>query len=159
MIKKYTYRIAHLESIPDIDVGDIIKPDQKIGRMGNTGKSVWPHLHHDIIHGFVTTVVRLKKIGYEDHHIYRPNVEQLNHFTDGGLFHHLLVITTPFYDPQYKIDWGKNHPAYDVVPEDRKWTTDHFDIFWNRSIEGLVLFKGFDDGGGYGNYILIGYEV
>ncbi len=156
----YTYRLAHLESIPGIEVGDIVKPGEQIGRMGNTGKSVWPHLHHDVVHGYVTRIIRLKEIGYEVHHIYKPNIEQLNYFIDEGLFHFPLVITTHFYDPQYKIDWGKNHPCYDVVPKDRRKTTEHFNIFFNRSkIEGIVLFKGFDDQGGYGNYILIGYEV
>ena len=159
-MKAYTYRIAHLELIPEIDVGDIIQPDQKIGRMGNTGKSKWPHLHQDVIHGFITKIVRLKQIGYEPRHIYTPSIEQLNHFTDKGLFHYPLIITTPYYDPQYKIDWKKDHPAYDVVPEDRKRTTDHFDIYWNRTkIEGILLFKGFDYQGGYGNYALIGFEV
>lgn len=158
-MKPYTYRLAHLESIPDIRVGDIVKPNDHIGRMGNTGKSKWPHLHHDVIEGFVTRIIRLKEIGYENNYSYKPNIEQLNFFMDRGLFHFPLVITTHYYDPAYIIKWKKNHPSYDVVPEDRKRTTEHFDIFFNRStVEGIVLFKDFDDQGGYGNYILIGYE-
>ena len=158
MKKPYTCRHGHLESLPDWKVGDLIFQGDKIGRMGTSGQSVFPHDHIDVIEGHINKIIRLKKIGYEPEHIYKPNIKQLNFFIDYELFKFEIVITTPFYDPEYKILWKKDHPAYDVVPKDRKKTKDHFDIYWNRSKTGVILGLGFDDGG-YGYYILIGFEA
>ena len=156
-MKTYTVRFAHLEEIPIPKVGDIIFRGDKVGRMGSTGKSTANHLHIDVIETLQNKIIRLDEIGYEENKAYLPNIKQLNYFIDNELFGIDPVITTYFYDPQYKIDWGKDHPGYDVVPIDRHNTDEHFSIYWNRSKTGIILAKGFDNG--YGNYILIGFEV
>ena len=155
-MKTYTVRFAHLEEIPIPNVGDIIFRGDKVGRMGNTGKSTADHVHMDVVEGLVNRIIRLKEIGYEEEKAYLPNIEQLNYFIDDELFGIDPVITTYFYDPQYKIDWNKDHPGYDLVPFDYD-TQDHYNIYWNRTKTGVILAKGFDNG--YGNYILIGFEA
>ena len=154
----YTVRFAHLERVYSLIEGDSISKGMLIGRMGSSGQSKKPHLHIDVIEGLVTKLVHLQKIGYEPEKSYIPNIRQLNYFIDEGLFKFDFVITTPFYDPGYKILRKKDHPGYDVVPKDRHRTKKHFDIFWNRSKKGTVLKVGYDKKG-YGNYILIGYEA
>lgn len=156
-MKAYTVRFAHLEEIPIPLAGDIIFRGDKVGRMGNTGNSTANHLHIDVVEGLVNRIIWLKDIGYEEGKAYSPNIEQLNHFIDDELFGIKPVITTYFYDPQYKIDWNRDHPGYDLIPIDRHDTDEHFSIYWNRSKTGIILAKGFDKG--YGNYILIGFEV
>jgi hypothetical protein len=126
--------------------------------MGSTGDSKFNHLHIDVIESLIDRIIRLEEIGYEKEQSYKPNIEQLNYFIDDELFGIKPIITTYFYDPQYKKDRGKNHGAYDLVPEDRHRTEDHFSIYWNRSKTGVILKTGFDKIG-YGNYILIGYEA
>ncbi len=158
MMNTYTVRFAHLEELPTAKKGDVIFRGDKVGRMGSTGKSTLNHLHIDVIESLIDHIVRLKEIGYEHEKTYCPNIEQLNYFIDGELFGVKPVITTYFYDPQYKIDWDKDHPAYDVVPLNRKLTTDNYNIYWNRSKTGVILNSGFDKNG-YGYYILIGFEV
>ena len=155
-MKTYTVRFAHLEEIPIPKPGDIIFRGDKVGRMGNTGKSTAAHLHIDVVETLVNRIIRLKDIGYEEGKAYQPNIEQLNYFIDDELFGIDPVITTYFYDPKYIIDWNKNHPGYDLVPSDYD-TMDHYNIYWNRSKTGIILAVGCDNG--YGNYILIGFEV
>lgn len=157
-MKTFTVRYAHLEEIPIPLVGDVIYRGDKVGRMGSTGDSEFNHLHIDLVEGLINRVIRLSEIGYEAEHNYKPNIKQLNYFIDNELFGIKPVITTHFYDPEYKVLFGKDHPAYDVVPEDRHITTDNFNMYWNRSKEGVIGDKGFDKGG-YGNYILIGYSA
>ena len=156
-MKPYTVRYAHLETLPEYLLGDIVNQGDKIGRMGTTGQSKHNHLHIDVVHGYITKILRLNQIGYEPQDVYKPSIKQLNFFIDKGLFKAKPVITTHFYDPEYKELFGKDHPAYDLVPEDRHSTDKHFDIFWNRRKEGVILAKDFD--GGYGNYVLIGFEA
>lgn len=156
-MKTYTVRYGHLEALPEYKKSDVIFRGDKIGRMGTTGQSQHKHLHIDVIESLIDRIIRLKDIGYEDES-YRPNIEQLNYFIDSELFDTQIYITTYFYDPDYKKLFGKDHPGYDVVPKDRHETRKHFDIFWNRSKSGIVLDVGFDEVG-YGNYILVGFEV
>ena len=153
----YTVRYAHLEELPSLSVGDVVHRRAIVGRMGTSGQSKNNHLHIDVIQGLINKIVRLSEIGYEKTDTYRPNIKQLNYFIDKELFNKDIVITTPYYDPEYKRVMGKDHPAYDVVPEDRHKSTEHFNIHWNRSMPGVVLGKGSDSG--YGYYILIGYET
>ncbi len=153
---KYTVRFAHLEKLPDFIEGQKIIEGNKIGTMGSTGQSQFSHLHMDLVEGFVKILLRLKDIGYDK--IYKPNIKQLNYFIDEELFKIGPVITSYFYDPEYKEMFGKDHPGYDLVPKDRHKSKSHFDIFWNRTKEGKVLSVGYDEKG-YGNYILIGFEA
>ena len=149
----FTVRFAHLKEIPIPMPGDIIFRGDKVGNMGSTGQSSANHLHIDVIEGLVKHIVRLSEIGYEEGKSYLPNIEQLNYFVDDELFGVPPIVTTSFYDPFYGVD----HPGYDLVPEDRHETDKHFGMYWNRSKTGVILNKGFDSG--YGNYILIGFEV
>ena len=157
-MKTFTARFAHLAELPSQKQGDIIYPREKVGRMGTTGQSRHNHLHIDVIESFIHKIVRLEEIGYEFGKSYAPNIRQLNYFIDNDLFNIMPVITTYFYDPDYKAVYNKDHPAYDLVPIDRHETDKHFDIFWNRSMSGIVLKTGFDPIG-YGYYILIGFET
>jgi len=153
----YTVRFAHLAEPPIPKVGDIIFEGDKVGLMGNTGKSTANHLHIDVIETLQNKIIRLKEIGYEEGKLYLPNIQQLNYFIDEELFGIKPVIITSFYDPFYRPEYKKDHPAYDVVPEDRHETKDHFSIYWNRTKTGVILANSFDSG--YGNYILIGFEA
>ena len=156
-MKTFTVRFAHLVEIPIPKIGDVIFRGDKVGRMGSSGQSSANHLHIDVVESLVDRIIRLEEIGYESDKIYQPNIRQLNYFIDDELFDIKPVITTYFYDPEYKVTRGKNHPGYDLVPEDRLKTSDHFNIYWNRSRTGVILDVGYDKG--YGNYILIGFEI
>lgn len=151
---RFTAKYGHLESLPDLKVGQIVKRGEKIGRMGNTGKSTGVHLHFDLIDGFRPRVCRLSDI-----EISREHARQTSFFIDYELFGIEPVITTYYCDPRYNDGKGNwiNHPGYDIVPADRHITDDHFDISWNRSMPGQVLALGNDSG--YGNYVLIGFDA
>ena len=157
-MKAYTCRYAHLEELPIPLVNDIIYRGDKVGRMGSTGQSKFNHLHIDVVHTYVDRILRLSQIGYEIEHDYVPSIEQLNYFIDNELFGIKPVITTYFYDPEYKVLFGKDHPAYDLTPMNRHDTEDNFNIYWNRSKAGIILKIGYDKLG-YGYYVLIGFEA
>ncbi len=152
----YTVRYAHLKELPNIKIGQILKSGDKLGIMGNTGFSKGAHLHIDLVEGLIYHLIRMSQIGYDKEYI--PNIKQLNYFIDKDLFNIEPVITSFFYDPEYKKLFGKDHPGYDVVPSDRLETKKHYGIYWNRSKEGKVLSVGYDTKG-YGNYILVGFEA
>lgn len=131
---KYTVRFAHLAEAPKHKPGDALKRGDIIGVMGSTGQSSAAHLHIDCIVGCPGKTYHLSDIGTK----YAPDQKQLSLFIDKELFGVLPVITTGFLDPEYKKVYGKDHPAYDVVPIDRLKTKDHFPIHWNRSKVGTV---------------------
>jgi len=148
---KYTVRYAHLEELPAFKAGDIVRDGTYIGRMGNTGKSDGAHLHIDCVEGMHNKKYRLADIMNGKP---KSSKEQLDYFIDGLLFKCRLIITTKYLDPEYKITYDKDHPAYDVVPKD----PTKKNIYWNRSKLGLVT-AVLDDPAGYGNNILIMFEA
>ena len=153
---KYTIRYAHLESIPDLDIGHVVKRGDVIGKMGNTGKSSATHLHIDLIKGaYVKEPWRLSDTS---HGIFDTDPVQLTYFIDKELFYYPLLVTSYYCDPNYKDSSGNLviHLAYDVVPKDRHTTKAHYPIHWNRTSQGAVISKGHDIG--YGNYLHIGFE-
>ena len=150
----YTVRFCHLEFKPNWEPGQIIFRGEKIGKMGNTGKSSAAHLHVDCVRGSYEYVWSLSDM--EDL-VVIPAPKQLNLFIDNELFDHEILITSYYNDPNYLKLYGKTHLAYDVVPLNRRDTDDNYWIHWNRSMNGKVLSCGWDDG--YGYYINIGYWV
>lgn len=157
----YTYRFAHLAAAPKYTEGDTVRRGDIIGIMGSTGQSTANHLHIDCIVGKVSRPYKLADIGTR----YAPDKKQLDYFIDEELFGIKPFITTQFLDQQYKIDFKKDHPAYDVVPIDREhWengkligSKDHFAIHWNRSKPGKVTLV-VDQPAGYGHCIYIAME-
>jgi hypothetical protein len=85
-----------------------------------------------------------------EHGLVKPNPRQLNHFIDKELFGGLgFVVTTPYGDYEYQKDLKKLHLAYDIIPDDgRSW-----EIYWNRSAQGTVIYN--DNHSGYGNTLII----
>lgn len=156
---RYTAKFAHLESLPTLKEGQIIKRGEKLGRMGSTGKSNANHLHFGLIKEFHAKIWRLSEIEFD-----REHATQSSYFIDHELFGIEPHITTFYCDPTYNDGRGNwiCHPCYDFVPADRHITDKHFDIFWNRSMPGQVLKIGrdFDDlTKGYGYYCLIGFDA
>lgn len=149
---RYTVKYGHLESIPNLKKNEIIKSGEKIGTMGNTGKSTGAHLHLDLIEGFHGKIWRLSDI-----ELSRNLAIQTAYFIDRDLFNTKIKITTHYCDSTYKDDNGKLilHPGYDCYPANKLY--DFFDIYWNRSMPGQVLEIGNDKG--YGNYALIGFDA
>lgn len=151
---KYTVRFAHMKNAPLWKVGDILKYGDVIGTMGTTGQSTALHVHIDCVVGQVNKPFKLTDIGTK----FAPSKRQLDYFIDQGLFKVKPIITTQFLDPEYKKEFGKDHPAYDVVPEDRKLSEKHFDIHWNRSMIGTVELVVFQPES-YGNCIYISFDA
>jgi len=150
---KYTVRFAHLESTP-LKVGDIVKPDSIIGKIGNTGDSTATHLHIDCVKGLQTGRYSLLDI---ENNKPEPDPRQLNYFIDEKLFHIKPVITSFYCDPEYQAELRKVHFGYDLVPEDRHRTKTHYDIHWNRSINGRVVAIN-NDKTGYGLCVYVVFE-
>ncbi len=156
----YTARYAHLEAKPKHRPGQAVQPEQKIGRMGTSGQSTAKHLHFDLIQGVKPDrVYRLRELHNFIHDL-PALMKQHAYFLDVGMFRTFLFIPTYFGDPNYynADDEYKFHPGYDLVPHDRHDTTEHFDIYWNRTFPGLVTDVGYDEIG-YGHYITIQFEV
>jgi hypothetical protein len=148
----YTVRYAHLKHIPHFPIETIIKPQDMIGIMGNTGKSTADHLHIDTI---ISSRVRpWRQLDMERRNLL-PAPKQLNFFIDAALFNQPLVITSYYCDPIYMDRFGILHFGYDVRPKYFNSDTD-YTIYWNRSFTGKVIAVGFDNG--YGNYIHIEFE-
>ena len=151
---RFTVRFCHLELISNMPKGSIIYPDKPIGVMGSTGSSSAPHVHTDCVMGFLPRVYRLHEIDFDI-----DTIKQLTYFIDDELFKTKLLITSYFGDPDYKNSEGEwvFHPAYDVVPLNRHKSKSNYTLYWNRSMPGIILSTGFDNG--YGNYVNIGFEV
>lgn len=145
----YTVRYAHLKAPSPLENGELVGRGKEIGTMGNSGQSTGPHLHIDVVVGQQLQMYRLYNInkGFPE-----PSFEQLQFFIDeelcGG---NSYVITTFPYDPRYKIDgkW-KAHPGIDLVVK-----ASNPALYWNRSMKGKVVQKGYDRG--YGHYVAISF--
>lgn len=145
-----TSKYGHLKELPThLKVGDKVNYGDYIGYMGTTGKSTGVHLHHDLFMGIRNSIWRLADI-----EISREHAEQSAYFATDDLIDGGIIITSYYCDPNYKDKKGKLilHPAYDIIPK-----TSNFRIKWNRNYQGTIQAIGNDIG--YGNYILISYEV
>lgn len=154
---KYTVRFAHLAETL-LKVGDRLDFGARVGIMGNSGsEKTGIHLHIDCTEGensFRYGLADMMK-GRP-----RPNKKQLDYFIDEDLFHFLPWITTGYLEEEYKKTFGKDHPAYDVVPEDRHRTRAHYSIFWNRTRPGTVIrLDRADPGYGLCAYVCFETEV
>ena len=151
---KYTVRFAHMAFKPEWKIGDVIKRGDVIGIMGSTGQSTAAHLHIDCVEGEQKQTYRLVDIGGR----LVSSKKQLDYFIDNELFGILAVITTGYLDKEYLQVFGKDHPAYDVVPRDRLESHDHFPIHWNRSKPGTVSLI-VDQPAGYGHCIYVTFDA
>ncbi len=157
-MSRYTAKFGHLESLPEVKQGQIVKKGEKIGRMGNTGYSFGAHIHFDLISQFHSNIWRLSEIEISREHA----VQSAYFVNDNILFNTNLEITTPYCDPYYIDSDDKMilHPGYDIIPKNKE--PDYFDIYWPRSMPGQVLKIGQDFKDltkGYGYYILIGFDA
>lgn len=147
---KYTVRYAHLKWLPKYDVGDAIIAGSLIGTIGSTGQSTGEHLHIDCVVGEIRMPFKLSDIGKR----FAPSEKQLDYFIDSELFGCRPIVTTPFMDSEYKKQFGKDHPAIDVVPCDPLKKA----IKWNRSKNGVVSWIGYQPES-YGNVIYITFDA
>lgn len=146
-MKKYTVRFAHLKEKPCWKVGDKIHRREKIGVEGSTGQSTGSHCHIDLMGGEQSELYHLKDIQNT-----QDEIAQLNFFlVDLELYDGPFTITTYYGEPKYFKDFGKVHPAYDVVG----WKKN---IYWPRSYDGTVT-AVYHHPAGYGWAIHITYEV
>lgn len=160
---KYTVRFAHMKDAPKWKVGDVIKRGDVIGTMGTTGKSTAAHLHIDCVEGEIKYPFMLADMTRGKP---KPDRNQLRFFIDDELFGVTPEVTTGYNDPEYFAMFGKWHPAYDVVPEDReRWinkikqgTKAHYNMHWNRSYPGVVSLIVYEPKG-YGNCIYITFDT
>lgn len=151
-----TARYAHLDSLPRLKVGEIVHEHNVIGRMGNSGQSTAAHLHFDLTRGENAGLYSLHDI--ENEKPQSAPLKQYMHFLDDDMFTVPLVVTTAYAELEYYRLMRKVHHGFDVVPEDRRSTKEHFDIHWNRSIKGKVV-RVANDPYGYGYHINIAFEV
>jgi len=77
---------------------------------------------------------------------------------DEELFRVKPIVTTYYADPEYYAARAKIHCGFDLVPEDRHATVEHFKIHWNRSMPGRVV-KVMANDPGYGNCVMITFEA
>lgn len=152
---KYTVRFAHLEKAPSWKVGDTVNRGDIVGVMGSSGQSTAAHLHIDCVKGAHDKPYTLKDIANGNP---EASTHELFYFIDSELFGVLPVVTTQFDDTEYLLKYGKLHKGYDVVPNDRKTTRDHYAIHWNRSKIGTISLV-VNDPKGYGHCIYIVFEV
>lgn len=152
----YTVRYAHLEASAPWEVGEHVHRGQVIGRMGDSGQSRGSHLHIDGAEGATDHLYSLVDMEAGDP---KPiPLRQLLYFVDDELFDIAPLVTTGYADPDYFAKRGKIHLGFDLVPIDRKKTTKHYNIHWNRSMHGTVTKVGYDPDG-YGHHIYISFEV
>ena len=151
-----TARYAHLDSLPRWKIGETIHEHNVIGRMGSSGQSTAAHLHFDLTRGENDGLYSLHDI--ENEKPQSAPLRQYLYFLDDEMFIVPLVVTTAYAELEYYKLTRKVHHGFDLVPEDRRTTKDHFDIHWNRSMKGRVV-RVANDPYGYGYHICISFEV
>lgn len=151
----YTARFAHLAARPNLNVGAVVSKGDLIGIMGSTGASEAVHLHYDVTEGHNANRYSLADIAKGKP---RPAPREALRFLNRLLFGVYPVVTTGYGDAEYKAQYGKDHFALDVVPEDRKEDDDHFDIRWPITSPGRVA-AIYENDPGYGFAALVAYEV
>ena len=150
----YTARFAHLQETI-LRPGQIISRGEIIGTMGNTGASTGTHLHLDVVEGLQIGRYTVNDIANGDP---VPSPRQCVLFVDEELFRTAPAITTYYADPDYFLRFDKIHCGFDLVPQNRRTSRDHYKIHWNRSAPGKVV-KIMENDPGYGNCVMIAYEV
>ena len=135
--------------------GQVIKRGDIVGVMGNTGASNGAHLHLDVVEGLQAGRYNLSDI---EHGEPKPSAKQAVLFIDEELFRIKPIITTYYADPEYYKRFAKLHCGFDLVPEDRHLTSDHYTIYWNRTRPGRVA-KIMVDDTGYGNCAQLAFEA
>jgi len=151
-----TVRFAHLAEAPNLKVGDQVTRGQVLGIMGSSGQSSAPHVHVDCVYGSQAGAYSLANMEAGIPEPAPPR--QLIYFADDELFGVPAVVTTGFADPDYFRSLGKVHLGFDLVPEDRKESRDHYALHWPRSMPGRVTRVAYD-AAGYGHHIQIAFEV
>jgi hypothetical protein len=160
-MKMYLARYAHLDDIK-VSVGDVcqadiawhgkgISPATEIGIQGNTGLSTGTHLHIDVVKVPYDPNFRYKKYTQADIYAGNPPADktELYYFLDETLFKDDYIITTHFNSQDYYEEFGRRHPAADIVSLGNKT------IYWNRSTRGRVVHTGYDNA--YGKNVVIAY--
>jgi len=150
----YTSRFAHLAETT-LRPGQAIHRGDIIGVMGNTGSGTGAHLHLDVVEDEQKGRYTLDEVANGNP---RPSAKQAVLFVDQELFRVDPFITTFYADIEYFKIYNKVHCAFDLVPEDRHQTSEHFKIHWNRSMPGRVV-KIMENDPGYGNCVMIAFEV
>ena len=151
---KYTVRFAHLAETM-LRPGQTVTRGEIIGVMGNTGAGTGAHLHLDVVDGMQAGRYNLDDVAAG---MPKPSAKQAVLFVDDELFRIAPVVTTYYADPEYYHSRAKIHCAFDLVPEDRHSSKEHFQIHWNRSMPGTVV-KIMTNDAGYGNCVQIVYEA
>ena len=153
-MKTYTVRFAHLAETT-LRPGQTIHRGDIIGVMGNSGSGSGAHLHLDVVEDEQKGRYTLDDVANGNP---RPSAKQAVLFIDKELFRVDYFITTFYADIEYFKIHNKIHCGFDLVPEDRHQTAEHFKIHWNRSMPGKVV-KIMENDIGYGNCVMIAYEA
>lgn len=145
---KYSVTIAHLEKTY-VKTGQKVNHLDKLGLMGNTGKSDGAHVHIDCVEG----IRAIRNYSLTDIYNDNPksNKQQLDYCLD-DLFSSGYHITTQYLEKEYFNTYGWQHPGYDLVPTGNDWT-----VYWPRTFTGRVAYAGFNES--YGNYIIVFFDT
>ncbi len=150
----YTVTYAHLKEIKCYK-NQLVNYNDEIGIIGNSGASDGIHLHIDCVEG------KHLARDYTLMNIYTGNPKsskkQLDYFISHDLFQFKYNIRTEYNALEYFKLYKRQHPGYDIVPDDRKTTTGHYTVYYNRKFTGRVVFAGFNKY--YGNHVMICYDT